>query len=60
MKENGNYCHGCYFCGFGSGLVVGVGALVVDGGSFWGHWGGVCTKNQKNGVKKWYSLSFAI
>ena len=30
------------FCGFGSGLVVGVGALVVGGGSFWGD-GGVFT-----------------
>ena len=31
------------FCVFGSGLVVGVGALVVSNGSFWGHWEGVCT-----------------
>ena len=38
---------GCYFCCFGSGLVVGVGvgALVVGGGSFWGHWGGVYTSD---------------
>ena len=43
LRRTGNYCYGCYFCGFGIGLVVGVGALVVSGGSFWGHWGGVCT-----------------
>ena len=42
-RTTGNYCHGCYFCGIDSGLVVGVGALVVGGGCFWGHWGGVCT-----------------
>ena len=35
----GNYCNGCYFCGLCSGLVVGVGALVVGGGSFWGSLG---------------------
>ena len=33
----GNYCHGCYFRGFCSGLVVGVGVLVVGGGCFWGN-----------------------
>ena len=27
------------FCGLGSDLLVGGGALVVGGGSFWGHWG---------------------
>ena len=42
MKDYGQHCHGYYFCGFGSGLVVG-GKLVVDGGSFWGHMAGVCT-----------------
>ena len=35
----GIYCPDCHFCGFGSGLVVNVGALVVSNGSFWGHWG---------------------
>ena len=39
-RTTGNYCHGCYFCGFGSGLVVGGGALVVDGVSFLGSLGG--------------------
>ena len=32
----GNYCHGCYFCGCGSGLVVNGGALVIGGGSVCG------------------------
>ena len=38
----GSYCHGCYFCGCGSGLVICGGALVV-GGIFWSDWGVVCT-----------------
>ncbi len=38
----GNFCHGCYFCGFGSNLVVGGGLLVVGGGSFAGSLGGLC------------------
>ena len=30
MTDDGSLiCHGCYFCGFGSGLVVGGGALGV-------------------------------
>ena len=29
----GNYCHGCYFCGCGGGLVDSGGSLVVSGGS---------------------------
>ena len=48
----GKYCHGCYFCGFGSGLLVGGGTQVVGGSSFWGHWGGVCTGE---GFKKSYA-----
>ena len=43
MKDYGQHCHGYYFYGFGSGLVVGGGKLVVGGGSFWGHFVGVCT-----------------
>ena len=38
------------FCGFGSGLVVGGGALVVDGGSFRGHWGGVHTGDEMSAL----------
>ena len=38
----GNYCHGCYFSGFGSGLVIVGGALVVGGGRVCGEWGGGC------------------
>ena len=34
----GNYCHGYYICGYGTGLVVGGGAVVVGGGSFLGDW----------------------
>ena len=43
MKENRQLLSLLLFFGFASGLVVGVGALMVGGGSFWGHWGGVCT-----------------
>ena len=32
LRTMGNYCHGSYFCGCGSGLVVGGGG----GGSFGG------------------------
>ena len=39
LTTTGNYCHGLYFPGFGSGLEVGGGKLVVGGGSFGGHWG---------------------
>ena len=39
----GNYCHGCNFFIFDSGLDIGGGKLVVGGSSFWGHWGVVCT-----------------
>ena len=40
QRTTGNYCHGCYFCGCGSGVVVASGALLVGGGSFfWGDWG---------------------
>ena len=38
FKTTGNYCHGCYFCGCGSGLVVGGGALVFGGGSVCADW----------------------
>ena len=40
LRTMGNYCHGCYFRGFCSGLVVGVGALVLGGGRFCGDLGG--------------------
>ena len=43
MTDYGQHCHGYYFYGFGSGLVVGGGKLVVGGGSSWGHLAGVCT-----------------
>ena len=39
----GNNCHGCNFFGFGSGLGVCGGKLVVGGGIFWGHLRGLCT-----------------
>ena len=35
-RTTGNYCHGCYFCGCGSGLVVGGRELVVGDGIFCG------------------------
>ena len=38
-RTTGNYCHGCYFCGCGGGLVDSGGALVVGGGSVCGDWG---------------------
>ena len=34
-----DHCHGRHFCGFGSGIAVGAGALLVGGGSFCGHLG---------------------
>ena len=40
LRTTSNYCHDWYFCGFGSGLVVGGDALVVGGGSFYGHFRG--------------------
>ena len=43
FRTMGNYCHGCFFGGFGIGLVVGVGALVIGSGIFLGHCGGVCS-----------------
>ena len=43
MTDYGQHCHGYYFYGFGSGLVVCGGKLMVGGGSFWGHMAGVCT-----------------
>ena len=39
LRTMGNYCHGCYFCGCGGGLVVGGGVLGVGGGSICGDWG---------------------
>ena len=39
QRTTGNYCHGCYFCDLGNGLVVGGGTLLVGGGSFYGDWG---------------------
>ena len=39
LRTTGNYCHGGYFCGCGGGLLVGGGALGVDGGSVCGDWG---------------------
>ena len=36
----GNYCHGSYFCGCGSGLVIVGGALVVGGGRVCSELGG--------------------
>ena len=43
IKDYGNYCHGCEFCGCGGGLVFGGGGLVVGGGSVCGDCGGVST-----------------
>ena len=39
LRTTGFFCHGCYFCGCDSGLVVVGVALVVGGGSDWGDWG---------------------
>ena len=39
LRTMRNYCHGCYLCGCGGGLMVGGGALVVGGGSDCGDWG---------------------
>ena len=51
LRTTGNYCQGCYICGCGGGLMVGVGAvvvggdaIVVGGDSFLGGFvGSVCT-----------------
>ena len=34
QRTTGNYCHGCHFCGCGSGLVVGGGSFLGDLGMF--------------------------
>ena len=52
LRTASNYCNGWYFCGFGSGLVVGGGALVIGGGSFGGHSGNICTGD---GFKRSYA-----
>ena len=39
LRTTGNYCHDCYFCGYGGGEVVGCAALVVGGGNVCGDWG---------------------
>ena len=61
LRTMGSYCHGCYFCGCGSDLVVAGGVLVVGRGRVCGDWGGCLqwcefkevsrTSSQKNTTK---------
>ena len=42
----GNYCHDCFFCGGGGGLVFGGGTFLVGGGSVCDNMGGVSTDDE--------------
>ena len=42
IRTTGHYCHDCYFCGCGGGLVVGGGILVVGCGALVVGGGSVC------------------